>query len=40
MADYLPPNSGALQYLRDNNFGSLLGRSDEIVQDLAGRDDK
>lgn len=40
MGDYLPDNSGALRYLRDNNFGSLLGRSDEIVQDLAGRDDQ
>ncbi|MCM4082937.1 YbaB/EbfC family nucleoid-associated protein [Paractinoplanes hotanensis] len=39
MADYLPPDSGALRYLRDHNFGSLLGRSDEIVQDLAGRDE-
>ncbi|MGK5679876.1 YbaB/EbfC family nucleoid-associated protein [Actinoplanes sp. URMC 104] len=37
MADYLPPDSGALRYLRDHNFGSLLGRSDEIVQDVAGR---
>ena len=39
MADYLPADSGTLRYLRDHNFGSLLGRSDEIVQDLAGRDD-
>ncbi|MCO8275285.1 YbaB/EbfC family nucleoid-associated protein [Actinoplanes sp. TRM 88003] len=38
MADYLPADSGTLRYLRDHNFGSLLGRSDEIVQDLAGRD--
>ncbi|GAB2580541.1 hypothetical protein Aab01nite_57130 [Paractinoplanes abujensis] len=40
MGDYLPADSGALRYLRDNNFGTLLGRSDEIVQDLAGRNDK
>ena len=40
MADYLPDNSGSLRYLRDHQFGSLLGRSDEIVQDLAGRDDQ
>ncbi|MBM2616925.1 YbaB/EbfC family nucleoid-associated protein [Actinoplanes sp. LDG1-06] len=40
MADYLPADSGPLQYLRDHKFGSLLGRSDEIVQDLAGRDDR
>ncbi|MCY1143990.1 YbaB/EbfC family nucleoid-associated protein [Actinoplanes sp. Pm04-4] len=39
MADYLPADSGSLRYLRDNNFGSLLGRSDEVVQDLAGRDE-
>ena len=40
MSAYLPSNSGALRYLQDHNFGSLLGRSDEIVQDLAGRDDR
>ncbi|MDY7089092.1 MAG: YbaB/EbfC family nucleoid-associated protein [Actinomycetota bacterium] len=40
MADYLPDDSGTLRYLRDNDFGSLLGRSDEIVQDAAGRDDR
>jgi DNA-binding protein YbaB len=39
MSDYLPADSGSLRYLRDNNFGSLLGRSDEVVQDLAGRDE-
>jgi DNA-binding protein YbaB len=40
MGDYLPDNSGSLRYLRDHHFGSLLGRSDEIVEDLAGRDDQ
>jgi DNA-binding protein YbaB len=40
MADYLPDDSGTLRYLRDNDFGSLLGRSDEIVQDAVGRDDR
>ncbi len=39
MTDYLPSDSGPVQYLRDHDFGSLLGRSDEIVQDLAGRDE-
>jgi DNA-binding protein YbaB len=39
MADYLPSDSGPVRYLRDHDFGSLLGRSDEIVQDLAGRDE-
>ena len=37
MGDYLPADSGALRYLRDHDFGSLLGRSDEIVDDVAGR---
>ncbi|XVV12754.1 YbaB/EbfC family nucleoid-associated protein [Actinoplanes sp. CA-131856] len=37
MADYLPAGSGSLRYLDDNDLGSLLGRSDEIVQDVAGR---
>lgn len=40
MGDYLPTDSGALRYLRDHDFGSLLGRSDEIVHDLAGRHDQ
>ena len=26
MADYLPPDSGAMRFLRDNDFGSLLRR--------------
>jgi len=37
LADYLPADSGALRYLREHDFGSLLGRSDELVQDVAGR---
>ncbi|MFC3739948.1 YbaB/EbfC family nucleoid-associated protein [Paractinoplanes deccanensis] len=37
MADYLPADSGTLRYLRDDDLGALLGRSDEIVQDVAGR---
>ncbi|MEU8816348.1 YbaB/EbfC family nucleoid-associated protein [Actinoplanes sp. NPDC048796] len=37
MADYLPADSGSLRYLADNDLGSLLGRSDEIVQDVVGR---
>ncbi|XVU25452.1 YbaB/EbfC family nucleoid-associated protein [Actinoplanes sp. CA-054009] len=37
MADYLPADSGSMRYLNDDDLGSLLGRSDEIVQDVAGR---
>jgi hypothetical protein len=37
MADYLPDDSGTLRYLRDDDLGALLNRSDEIVQDVAGR---
>ena len=33
MADYLPPDSGSMQFLRDNNFSSLLRRQDEIMRD-------
>ena len=37
MSDYFPADSGALQFLRDNDLGSLLRRPDEIVQDAAVR---
>jgi DNA-binding protein YbaB len=40
MSAYLASDSGAVRYLRDHDFGSLLGRSDEIVHDLAGRHDQ
>jgi DNA-binding protein YbaB len=28
VAAYLPADSGAIRFLRDNDFGSLLGRTD------------
>ncbi|MEH1014174.1 YbaB/EbfC family nucleoid-associated protein [Micromonospora sp. CPCC 206060] len=31
VAAYLPAGSGALDYLRDGNFGSLLRRSDAVL---------
>jgi len=38
MADYLPSDSGALQFLRDNDFGSLMRRPDAMLRDLTQRD--
>ena len=32
MAAYLPADSGPLRFLRDNDFGSLLRRSDAIME--------
>jgi DNA-binding protein YbaB len=32
MAGYLPPDSGTLQFLRDNDYGSLMRRPDSIVR--------
>ena len=32
MSGYLPPDSGALQFLRDHDFDSLMRRSDAIVR--------
>jgi len=32
MAGYLPPDSGTLQFLRDNDFASLMRRPDSIVR--------
>lgn len=37
MADYLPAESGAMRFVRDNDFGSLLRRQDEIMRE--GRTD-
>ena len=38
MAGYLPPDSGTLQFLRDNDFGALLRRPDSIMREPGGRD--
>jgi DNA-binding protein YbaB len=32
LAGYLPPDSGTLRLLRDNDFASLMGRSDSIMR--------
>ncbi|AGZ46807.1 YbaB/EbfC family nucleoid-associated protein [Actinoplanes friuliensis] len=36
MADYLPADSGPMQFLKDNNFGSLLRRQDKIMREAGG----
>jgi DNA-binding protein YbaB len=33
MGDYLPADSGPMQFVRDNNFGSLLRRQDAIMRE-------
>jgi DNA-binding protein YbaB len=38
MVDYLPADSGALQFLRDNDFGAFLRRPDAALRDLTQRD--
>jgi DNA-binding protein YbaB len=39
MADYLPADSGAMRFVRDNNFSSLLRRQDQIMHPSGQRDD-
>jgi DNA-binding protein YbaB len=39
MAGYLPPESGSMQFLRDNNFANLLRRQDALMRDAGERDD-
>jgi DNA-binding protein YbaB len=38
MSAYLPPDSGTMRFLRDNDFGSLLRRQDDIMRE-AGEGD-
>lgn len=38
MADYFPADSAALGFVRDNDFGTLLRRSDAVMRDLTERD--
>lgn len=38
MAAHLPHDSGPMRFLRDNDFGSLLRRQDQIMRE-AGEDD-
>ena len=33
MAGYLPADSGPMQFIKDNNFGSLLRRQDAIMRE-------
>jgi len=39
MADYLPADSGAMRFVRDSNFSSLLRRQDQIMHPSGHRDD-
>ncbi len=38
MADYFPADSGAIGFLRDNDFGTLMRRPDAMLQRLTERD--
>jgi DNA-binding protein YbaB len=38
MSGYLPPDSGTMGFLRDNDFGSLLRRPDDIMRESGERD--
>jgi len=38
VAEYLPPGSGAVDFLKDNNFGSLMRRHDAALREAAERD--
>jgi DNA-binding protein YbaB len=38
MAAYLPPESATMHFLRDNDFGSLLRRQDDIMRESRERD--
>ena len=39
MAEYLPADSGAMRFVRDNNFSSLLRRQDQIMHPSSGHRD-
>jgi DNA-binding protein YbaB len=36
MAGYLPADSGPMQFIKDNDFGSLLRRQDAIMREADG----
>jgi hypothetical protein len=38
MSAYLPHDSGTMRFLRDNDFGSLLRRQDDIMREAGERD--
>ena len=38
LAGYLPPGSGAVDFLKDNNFASLMRRHDAALREEAERD--
>lgn len=38
VAGYLPAGSGAVDFLKDNNFASLMRRHDAAMREEAGRD--
>lgn len=39
MAEYLPADSGAMRFVRDNDFSSLLHRQDQIMHPSSGHRD-
>jgi len=39
MAEYLPADSGAMRFVRDNNFSSLLRRQDQLMHPSSGHRD-
>ncbi len=39
VSGYLPAGSGALDYLKDGRFGSLLRRSDAVMREATAADD-
>ncbi|HYN93198.1 MAG TPA: YbaB/EbfC family nucleoid-associated protein [Pilimelia sp.] len=39
MAGYLPPGSAAVDFLKDNNFGTLMRRQDAVMREEAARDE-
>jgi DNA-binding protein YbaB len=39
VAEYLPKGSGAVDFLKDNNFATLMRRHDAVMRQEAGSDD-
>jgi DNA-binding protein YbaB len=40
LSEYLPPDSGAAGFLRDGDFGRLLGRQDRIMREAEDDDER
>lgn len=39
LSEYVPPGSGAVDFVRDNDFGSLLRRQDAVVRQAGPHND-